>query len=304
MSALPADGGTPAIELREATVRLGARVLLDRVDLRVASGRAVAVVGTNGSGKSALLRLVAGLSRPSSGQVRINGYDVLETPQLTRRFIGYVSDRSGLAEQLTPREHLELVAAQHGFSRADRQAAADSMLELVDLVDRAHHASASLSRGQRRRLALALALVHDPAIVLLDEPFEGIDDVGRDELVAVLLELRSMAKTLLIASESRAEVAEVCDATTVLTNGRLEQVSEAAAIAYTWLEVVGDPELALRALLQQPGVEDIRHDGSFITVRGPTTSADRAVFAKWLLECGVHLSGFGATSAPAGGHRA
>jgi ABC-2 type transport system ATP-binding protein len=303
MSAPPLVDGAPAIELREATVRFGSHVLLDRVDLEVASGRAVAVVGTNGSGKSALLRLVAGLNRPSSGRVRVSGHDVLVASHRTRRLIGYVPDRPGLAERLTPREHLELVAAQHNFSRADRQAAADSMLELVDLVEHARHPIATLSRGQRRRLALALALVHDPAIVLLDEPFDGIDDVGRDELVAVLLELRAMAKTILIASESRAEVAEVCDATATLVHGRLEHANESAAVAYTWIEVVDDPERALRALLQQPGVDDIRHEGNFITVRGPTSSVERAVFAEWLLQNGVHLSGFGATSTPAGGHR-
>jgi hypothetical protein len=83
----------------------------------------------------------------------------------------------------------------------------------------------------------------------------------------------------------------------------METPIEGAAVAYTWIEVVGDPDPALRALLQQPGVDDIRHEGNFITVRGPTSSEERAVFAEWLLRNGVHLSGFGATGAPAGGHR-
>jgi ABC-type multidrug transport system ATPase subunit len=263
----------------------------------------LAILGSNGSGKSALLRTIAGLIRPSAGQVRVGGHDVVANPHRTRPLIGFVSDEPGLAERLSPREHLDLVAAQHGLSRADRQAAAESMLELVDLAGHARRTVDSLSRGQRRRLALALALVHDPAIILLDQPLDGIDEVGRDEFIAVLLELRSMEKTLLIATESRADAADVCDASTLLVDGRVEAPIEGGAVAYTWIEIVGDPSLAIRALLQRPGIDDVRQEGSFITVRGPTTGEERAAFAEWLLGSGLHLAGFGATNAPAGGSR-
>lgn len=292
----------PAVDVRGVSLRSGGRVLLDHVDLAIPAGRACAVIGTNGSGKSALLRIVAGLGRPNGGRIFVGGNDVVERPDLTRGLIGYVPDEPGLAGRLNPREHLELVAAQHGLSRADRQAAATSMLELVDLADHAKRQTDQLSRGQKHRLALALALVHDPPIILLDEPLAGIDDVGREEFISVLVELRSMEKTLLIASESRADVVDLCDTVALLVDGRINQPTERPAVAYTWIEVVGDPDPTLRALLQRPGVDNILHDGNFITVQGPTTAEDRARFVAWLVASGIHVSGFGTTNAPAGGH--
>jgi ABC-2 type transport system ATP-binding protein len=293
---------TPAVQVRDLTLRSAGRILLDHVNLTIGSGQACAVVGTNGSGKSTLLRIVAGLSRPNRGEVRVGGRDVVRHPELTRRLIGYVPDEPGLAGRLNPREHLELVAAQRGLSRADRHAAAESMLELVDLSDRAGQQTDQLSRGQKHRLALALALVHDPPIILLDEPLAGIDDVGREEFMSVLVELRSMEKTLMIASESRADVVDLCDSVALIADGRIDQPTERAVTTYTWVEVLGDVDLTLRALLQHPGIENILHEGNFITVQGPRTAEDRARFVEWLVTSGIHLSGFGATNAPAGTH--
>jgi ABC-2 type transport system ATP-binding protein len=293
--------GEVAIDLRGVTVRHGGQILLDSIDLAIEAGRTCAIVGSNGSGKSALLRVVAALCRPSTGQVRVGGWDALARPDQVRRLIGYVPDEAGLSERLTPLEHLGMVAAQHGLGRADRRAAAESMLELVDLAAHQRSYVATLSRGQRRRLVLAMALVHDPPIILLDEPVAGVDEVGRGELLSVLLELRSMEKTLLIASQSQADVSEVCDVIAPLADGRLQPLTEHQATALTWIEVVGDPELAVRALRECPGIDDVRHDGCFVTFQGPSTPEDRSQVAEFLITRGIHLSGFGATGVPAGG---
>jgi ABC-type multidrug transport system ATPase subunit len=176
------------------------------------------------------------------------------------------------------------------------------MLELVDLANHTRQQTGQLSPGQQHRLALALALVHDPPIILLDEPLAGLDDVGREEFAAVLVELRSMEKTLLIASESRATIADVCDVVALLSDGRIETPDQQTATAYTWIELVGDPDPTLRALLQHPGVDNVMHDGNFVTVRGPSTAEERAVLLDWLVRSGVQLSGFGTTNASAGGN--
>ncbi len=290
-----------AINLRGVTVRQGRQTLLDSVDLVLETGHACGVVGSNGSGKTALLRVVAALRRPTAGQVQVGGWDALQRPDQVRRLIGYVPDEAGLADRLTPLEHLSMVAAQHGLGRADGRAAAESMLELVDLAGHGRSYVAALSRGQRRRLALAMALVHDPPIILLDEPMAGVDEVGRGEFVSVLLELRSMEKTLLIASQSQVDVGDVCDVVAPLTDGHLQPLTAHQATVFTWIEVVGDPEPARRALRERPGVDDVRQDGSFMTFRGPDTPEDRALIAEWLIAHGVHLSGFGVTGIPAGG---
>lgn len=294
-----------AVELRGVSVHHGAKALLDGVDLTVESGRSCGIVGANGSGKSALLRVVAGLCRPSGGEVRVDGVPVLDRPARVRRAIGYAGDADGLAERMTALEHLEMVAAQRGIGRADRREAAWSMLELVDLSARARLPVASLSRGQRRRLALALALVHDPPIVLLDEPMSGIDETGRGELVSILLELRAMGKTLLIASQAPSEVAEVCDQVVSLVDGHLEASGERGSepATLTWVELAGEVEPALRALREYPGVEDLAEEGGFVTFRGPKTAEERARVVDWLVGNGIRLAGFGTTTSPVGGGR-
>src|SRR5262249_50412714 len=159
---------------------------------------------------SALLRVVAGLCRPSAGRVRVGGWSVVEHPERTRRLIGYAADEPGLTDRMNALEHLDMVAAQRGLGRADRRAAAESMLELVDLAATGEPPTAALSGGPRRRFALRLPLGPDPPVLLLDDPLAGVDEVGRGELVAVLLELRTMGKSLLLASQTSADVTDVC----------------------------------------------------------------------------------------------
>ncbi|MBX6770442.1 MAG: ABC transporter ATP-binding protein [Chloroflexi bacterium] len=292
-----------AIELRGVALHQGGRSLLRSIDLTVEEGQACAVVGSNGSGKSALLRIVATLCRPTAGRVRVGGWDALAYPERVRPMIGYVPDEPGLAERLTPMEHLLMVAAQRGLGRADRRAAAESMLDLVDLVEQRQSPVEMLSRGQRRRLAIALALVHDPPIVLLDEPLAEVDEVGRSELISVLVELRAMGKTLLLASQAQSDIAEVADVVVPLVDGSLEPAAVRAATSFTWIEVLGDPIVAVRRLRERPGIDDVRHEGNFITFRGPAAPEQRAEVAEWLVAQGIHLSGLGTTGTPAGGDR-
>ncbi len=177
------------------------------------------------------------------------------------------------------------------------------MLELVDLAADARSYVGALARGQKRRLALALALVHDPPIILLDEPLDGIDDVGRGELISVLVELRAMEKTLLIASQSTADVGDVCDVVATFDGGRLEPLARHEPIAFGWIDVVGEVESALRLLREHPGIDDIRHDGGFVTFQGQTSPEERSRLIEWLVGNGVHVAGFGTTMSPAGGAR-
>ena len=292
---------TGAVELRGVTVREGRQILLDSLDLRVEPGQSFAVVGPFSRQRTALLRVVAGLCRPSAGQVRVGGWNVIKRPDRVRQAIGFVPDDPGLADRLTPREHLALVATLRGLGRIDGQSAAESMLELVDLGTFADAAVSVLSRGQQRRLAMALALVHDPPIILLDEPFDGVDEAGRAEIASVLLELRAMAKTLLISTQSPTEVNDVCDVVAPIEGGRLTQRTRSDPASLVWLEVISDVEAALRFLREQPGVAEIRSDGSFITFAGVTTAEARSGFVEALVRGGIHLSGFGTTITPAGG---
>jgi ABC-2 type transport system ATP-binding protein len=148
---------------------------------------------------------------------------------------------------------------------------------------------------------MALALVHDPPIILLDEPFDGVDETGRGEISSVLLELRSMSKTLLIATQSPSDVADVCDVVSPIKRGRLGLLSRSEPSSLVWIEVMSDVEVALRFLREHPRVAGIRHDGNFITFEGVATAEERSGFVEALLRGGIHLSGFGTTMIPAGG---
>src|SRR5581483_7804138 len=145
------------------------------------------------------------------------------------------------------------------------------------------------------------ALVHDPSIILLDEPLSLIDETGRGELISILQELRAMGKTLVIASPAPAEVAEVCDTLTALVDGRLESPNEVENVVLTWIEIVSELGPALRTLRELPDVDDVREENGFVTFRGPTTPGERAQVLDLLVGNGVRLAGFGATTAVAGG---
>jgi ABC-2 type transport system ATP-binding protein len=292
---------TGAVELQGVTVYDGREILLDSLDLSLESGQSFAVVGPNSRERSALLRVVAGLCRPAAGQVRVAGWNIFKRPDQVRRAIGFVPDDPGLAERLTPSEHLALAASLRGLSRVDGRTAAEAMLELVDLTQFANVAVSMLARGQQRRLAMALALVHDPPIILLDEPFDGVDETGRAEIASVLLELHAMAKTLLIATHSPNDVTDVCDIVAPIEAGRLTQLARSDPAPLVWIEVFSDIAGALRFLHEQPGVADIRSDGNFITFAGVTTAEERSGFVEALVRGGIQLSGFGTTFTPAGG---
>lgn len=291
---------TATVELRGVTLRDGRETLLDSVDLSLATGQSFAVVGPNGRERSALLRVVAGLRRPTAGQVQVAGWNIFRRPDRVRRAIGFVPGEPGLADRLTPSEHLAMVASLRGLSRVDGQAAGEAMLELVDLTEFAHLAIAQLSRGQQRRLALALALVHDPPIILLEEPFDGIDETGRGEIASVLLELRAMGKTLLIATELPRDATDICDIVAPIERGRLGELSHAESVSLVWLEVASELAGVLRFLREQPSVVDIRAAGNFVTFAGLTTADERSTFVEAILREGHRISGFGTTVTPAG----
>jgi heme exporter protein A len=217
----------PAIEARGLEKRFGPVVALRGVDLAVAEGTLFAVVGPNGAGKSTLLRCLAGLSRPSAGQLRVGpaGGD----RRHRRARVGLVGHATFLYPELSARENLVFAGRLMGVR--DAAARAERLLLEHDLADGAERPARALSRGLAQRVAIARALVHDPPVLLLDEPFTGLDPRSADALARRLAALRGAGRTLVLVSHDLARAVELADAALVLARGRV--ALEAAGPALT-----------------------------------------------------------------------
>jgi ABC-2 type transport system ATP-binding protein len=201
--------------------RYGEHVALDEVDFSVPRGEIFGFVGPNGAGKTTTIRILATLASADAGTATIGGVPVGDDPHGVRELIGYMPDFFGVYDHLTAEEYLEFYAACHGVPRRRRRAVAHELLELVDLTDRAGDQVDTLSRGMKQRLCLARALVHDPAVLLLDEPASGLDPRARVEMRELIRELRRMGKTILVSSHILPELEELCTWVGFIDGGRM-----------------------------------------------------------------------------------
>jgi len=208
----------------------GDRVALDEVTFTVPKGEIFGFVGPNGAGKTTTIRILATLSSADSGEATVGGIPVHEAPADVRNLIGYMPDFFGVYDRLTSAEYLEFYAACHGVPRRKRAAVARELLELVDLSERREAQVDTLSRGMKQRLGLARALVHDPAVLLLDEPASGLDPRARVEMKELIRELRRMGKTILISSHILPELEELCTWVGFIDAGRMAAAGPMAEV--------------------------------------------------------------------------
>ncbi len=209
------------IEVEGLRKRFGSQVALQEVDFMVPGGEIFGFIGPNGAGKTTTIRILATLALPDSGTATIGGVPVAEDPHAVRELIGYMPDFFGVYDRLTSIEYLEFYAACHGLPHRRRRAVAHELLELVDLGGRADDQVDTLSRGMKQRLCLARALVHDPQVLLLDEPASGLDPRARIEMRELIRELRRMGKTILVSSHILPELEELCTWVGFIDAGRM-----------------------------------------------------------------------------------
>ncbi len=211
--------GGLVIEARGLTKRFGALRALDAVDLDLSRGESLAVFGPNGAGKTTLTRILTSSLKPTSGTLRIAGRDPRAFDLETKRILGVISHQTFLYDDLTARENLLFFAGIYGVS--DPAARAEAILDSVRLLDRADDPVRAFSRGMQQRLSLARCLIHDPAIVVLDEPFTGLDPYAATLLRATLQRLRLEGRTLLLVTHNLAEGLELSDRWMILSRGRV-----------------------------------------------------------------------------------
>ena len=209
------------IEIKGLTKKYGSFYALNDLNLTLEEGTVFGFVGANGAGKSTTFSILATLLQPTSGDAFVNGKSVKTDAHEVRKQIGYMPDFFGVYDQLKANEYLDFYGASYGISEKEREVLIPQLLELVNLTHKRYDYVDLLSRGMKQRLCLARSLIHDPKVLILDEPASGLDPRARVEMRDILRQLKGMGKTILISSHILPELAEMCDEIGVIDGGRL-----------------------------------------------------------------------------------
>jgi ABC-2 type transport system ATP-binding protein len=258
---------TAIVELVDLTKKFGNRTAVDCLSLTISQGEIFGLVGPNGAGKTTTMRMLVSLLQPDQGEIKVGGHSVTASPQEVRRLIGYMPDTFGVYENMNVLEYLDFFGACYRLSPAQRAGLIEDLLELVDLGHRRHDEVRVLSRGLKQRLALARVLLHDPQVLVLDEPASGLDPRARVEIRELLLEVSRLGKTIVFSSHILADVAEICSRVAIVEDGKLvalgglDQLSEQVA-PYRLIRIVvlngTQPEELQSGLASLPGIVAVR----------------------------------------------
>jgi len=287
----------PVIAVNGLRVAYGAFEAVRGVSFQVAPGEVFGLVGPNGAGKTSTLKVLAGLMRPSAGVARIAGCDVVSARDDVRRKIGYMADFFGVYDYLTVREYLAFFGGMYGWTGAALEERIAAMLETVSLVVKRDALVRTLSRGMKQRLYLARALVHQPPVLLLDEPASGMDPRGRSEMVATLQKVAAGGTTIIISSHILDELQDLCTTVGIMEAGRLvgtrglrDESAETADVRRVSLFTpVADRERALALLATLSCVRGTAASGDALLLN--VAGGDDAVggVVKQLVEGGVRV---------------
>lgn len=207
----------PVVDVRGLHVRFSEVEAVSGVDLQAYAGAATALLGRNGAGKSTTMRVLAGVVPPTAGTVLVAGYDVRTETLLAKRSVGYCPDVGGLVPRATPWEHLQLAARLRRIDGWEERAR--DLLERFELGDVAHRVTAGFSHGMGRRLSVVLAALHEPDVLLLDEPFDGVDPIGVDATFDVISDARARGACVLVSTHLRELAVQACTTVSVLRGG-------------------------------------------------------------------------------------
>jgi len=272
---------------------------LDAVSFEVPKGEIFGFVGPNGAGKTTTLRILAALLEPTGGRAFVDGADVIQHPDLVHDRLGYMPDFFGVYDQLTATEYLDFYAACYRIPRARRKKIAADLLELVGLADRRDQSVDTLSRGLKQRLCLARALVHDPAVLLLDEPASGLDPRARVEMREILKELQRMGKTIVISSHILPELTELCTMVGIIDQGRMratgpvqDVIRQLTSGRRLRIMVLGQRDEAVATLKTLPSIRTVDMINGAIEAEYEGDDATAASILQALTAASIRVSGF------------
>jgi len=291
--------GTPLLTVDRLRVDYDDVTAVDDVSFTVEAGMVYGLVGPNGAGKSSIIRSVATLVEPSNGSVNVCGVDLMDDPRRAMRHLGFMPDFPPLYEDLTVREFMELFASAYGLSPSSRASRIGELIERVQLTGKLDAPSGSLSRGMRQRLFLAKTLLHDPDVLLLDEPASGLDPLARMELCNILVELGRAGKAVLVSSHILPEMADFCNSVGIMERGRmvvtgrvdeiLQKIQPGTRIR---VRLLAETPNLLQFLQARPGVRDASVEGARATVQLESPEADVASLLGALISNGFPVVDF------------
>ena len=264
------------LRIEHLSKNYGSFPALRDLSLEIPAGALHGFVGPNGAGKTTTMRILATLMKPTSGTAFVDGTDVVKDGQKARKLVGYMPDFFGVYDNLKCWEYLDFYARCYRIGQTERKRMTRQLLELVQLQDKENEYVEALSRGMKQRLCLARSLIHDPKLLILDEPASGMDPRARADMKGILRTLREMGKTVLISSHILPELAEMCDSLTILDHGQLvfsgsvealsDKMNGNAPLDIRLTEGCGEEnvEAAVRCLKELPAVTEITQEEPFL----------------------------------------
>jgi len=284
------------IKTVDLTMKYGEMYAIQQINIELEEGDLFGFIGPNGAGKTTTMRIIATLLNPTSGDAYVCGNSVLTKPAETRRLVGYMPDFFGVYDDMKVIEYLEFFAAAYRIGGVDRRRRCNEMLEIVDLDFKRDAMANTLSRGQTQRLGLARVLLHDPSVLLLDEPLSGLDPRARIEMRDLLRRLGKMGKTIVVSSHILPELADICNKIGIIDRGVM---TVNAAVADVMRQVrervvlhvqVAERQQEARALLEhQEDVESaVEADGRLVVTLQAEVS-EYSILARLLIEAGYDL---------------
>ena len=287
------------IEVNHFTKRYGEFVAVDDLTLSIGRGEIFGFIGPNGAGKSTTIRFLATLLRPTSGQGFISGHSVVDDPMAVRRVIGFMPDDFGVYDGMKVWEFLDFFAVAYEIPRAHRKQIIGQVLELLDLTHKRDDYVNGLSKGMKQRLCLAKTLVHDPPVLILDEPASGLDPRARLEMKALLTELKGMGKTILISSHILSELADFCTSIGIIERGKLLVAGSIQDITRQLrshrvlrVRVLNDADRAASILRDDSGCRSIESFDHTLTAEYEGEDDDLARLLGRLVSAGVDVHSF------------
>lgn len=223
----------PVVEISELSKHYGEFVALDKLSLSLNRGSILGFIGPNGAGKTTTIRILVGLSRPTSGTAKIAGADCVRELSKVRRLVGYMPDKFGSYDNMRVREYLDFFGAAFGIPRRERQKRVSEVLDLTNSVWMQDRYVESLSHGMQQRVGIARTLLHRPEVLILDEPANGLDPEARIEMRTILLRLAAEGRTLIVTSHILPELSRICDQVAIVAGGKLRAMGTLQEVTRT-----------------------------------------------------------------------
>ena len=284
------------IETKNLSKNFGDLAAVANLNLTIEDGDIFGFIGPNGAGKTTTMRILVTLLEPTRGKAFINGLDVSKNGKKVRKLVGYMPDFMGVYDDLKVFEYLEFFAAAFGIERKKRKSIVEGVLELTDLQSKRGAAVDGLSRGMQQRLGLARVLIHDPKVLILDEPASGLDPRARIEIRELLRELKRMGKTIMISSHILSELEEICDHVGIIEHGRLvfsgtlEEIRPKLGIqSKVRVKVLNNQDKAVELLSALPQIREVKALAEYIAVTFHDGRQADGIIARTLVNGGVDV---------------